>query len=155
MHAVVMESLEDYLSGTLEPAVAKGIEAHLSTCKPCHDEVRSMQDVSQLFGSLQVEETLEASAGFYAGIVAQVEAQAQPAPPLGGLFALDFGFARRVAFASLMTLAILGTYLVTHEVESPASRWPEAVMAQQDSPAFESAPAPDNMLVTLTAYEER
>jgi hypothetical protein len=26
-------------------------------------------------------------------------------------------------------------------------------MAQQDSPAFDSAPAPDNMLVTLTSYD--
>ncbi len=155
MHAVVMDSLEDYLSGTLEPAVTRSIEAHLSTCKACRDEVRSMQDVSQLFGALQAEETLEASPGFYAGVVACVEAQEQPAPSFAGLFSLDFAFARRVAFASLMMLAVLGTYLVTHEVESPASPWPEAVMAQQESPAFESAPAPDNMLVTLTAYEER
>jgi len=53
-----------------------------------------------------------------------------------------------------MTLAILGGYLVTRESDSPVGLSPEAVMAQQDMPAFDSAPAPDNMLVTLTAYEQ-
>jgi hypothetical protein len=32
---------------------------------------------------------------------------------------------------------------------------PETIMAQQESPSFESAPAQDGMLVTLTAYEQR
>jgi len=31
---------------------------------------------------------------------------------------------------------------------------PEAIMAQQESPAFDSAAAQDSMLVTLTAYEQ-
>jgi len=153
MHAVLMDSLEDYLSGTLEPAVERSIEAHLSTCKACREEVRSMQDVSQQFGSLRAAEAIEPSAGFYAGVAARVEAQ-QPAPSFASLFAMDFAFGRRLAFASLMMLAVLGTYLVSHEVEYPAGPQPEAVMAQQDSPAFDSGPAQDNMLVTLTAYEQ-
>ena len=45
MHAVVMDSLEEYLSGTLEPAVLRDIEAHLSTCELCREEIRGMQDV--------------------------------------------------------------------------------------------------------------
>ncbi len=43
MHAVVMDSLEEYLSGTLEPAVERTIEAHLSACQACREEMRSMQ----------------------------------------------------------------------------------------------------------------
>lgn len=153
MHAVVMDSLEEYLSGTLEPAVERSIEAHLSTCKACREEVRSMQDVSQLFVSFRAEDAPVPSGGFFAGVMQRVEAQ-RPAPSFASLFALDFVFGRRLVFASLMMLAVLGTYLVSRETEYPTGPSPEAVMAQQESPAFDSAPAQDNMLVTLTAYEQ-
>lgn len=153
MHAVVMDSLEEYLSGALEPAAKRSIEAHLSTCNACREEVRGMQDVSQLFVSFRAEEEVEASAGFFAAVMQQVEAQ-RPAPTFSSLFALDFVFGRRLVFASLMMLAVLGTYLVSREVEYPAGPSAEAVMAQEDSPAIDAAPA-DNMLVTLTAYEQR
>jgi anti-sigma factor RsiW len=154
MHAVVMDSLEEYLSGTLEPAVERTIEAHLSVCQACREEVRSMQDVSQLFVSFRAEEEVAPSARFFAGVMQQVEAQ-RPAPSFASLLALDFSFGKRLVFASLMMLAVLGTYLVTREVEYPAGPTPERMMAdQQPSPSLPSAPE-DNMLVTLTAYEQR
>lgn len=154
-----MSSLEEYLSGALEPASQREIEAHLNTCPMCRDEIRSMQDVSQLFVSLRSPDSLRSgdgwnpSPGFFAGVMQQVGAR-RAAPSFAGLFALDFAFARRVAFASLLTLAIVGSYLVTRETELPGGPSPEAVMAQQNSPSFDSAPARDNMLVTLTAYEQ-
>jgi len=154
MHAVVMDSLEGYLSGTLEPAAEKAIEAHLSTCNACREEVRSMQDVSQLFVSFRSDEALPASPGFFAGVLQRVEAVG-PAPSFAGLFALDFVFGRRLVFASLMMLAVMGSYLISREAQYPTGPSPEAVMAQQDSPAFDSAPGQDNTLVTLTAYEQR
>ena len=148
MHAVVMDSLEEYLSGALEPAVERSIEAHLSACKACREEVRSMQEVSQLFVSFLADEgEVAPSGGFFAGVMQRVEAQ-RPAPSFAGLFALDFVFGRRLVFASLMMLAVMGTYLVTHEVEFPSGPAPVVV------PEVASAQA-DNMLVTLTAYEQR
>jgi hypothetical protein len=66
---------------------------------------------------------------------------------------LDFAFGRRLVFASLVTLAALGGYLVSHESEYPTGLSPEAVMAQQDSPAYETAAARENMLATMTTYE--
>jgi anti-sigma factor RsiW len=154
MHAVVMDSLEEYLSGTLEPADQRSVEAHLSACQPCREEVRGMQDVSQLFGSLKSDEVLEPSLGFYPGVLRQVN-EAEPAPSFAALFGLTPAFARRLVFASLLTLAVLGSYLVTREADYPVGPSPEAIMAQENSPAFDSAPARDNMLVTLTAYEQR
>jgi anti-sigma factor RsiW len=153
MHAVVMDSLEEYLSGTLEPAGKRTIEAHLNGCKTCREELREMQDFSQLIGSLRTEEAVDVSPGFFAGVMQQAGLQRRPLPSFAGLFALDFAFGRRLVFASLVTLAILGSYLVSREAEYTGPS-PEAVMAQQESPAFDSAPAPDNMLVTLTAYEQ-
>ena len=153
MHAVVMDSLEEYLSGTLEPVVLRDIEAHLSTCEMCREEIQGMQDVSHLLVSLRSEVVYDPSPGFFAGVIEQV-GERRSTPSFASLFSLDLAFGRRLVFASLMTLAILGGYLVTRESDSTMGPSPEAVMAQQDRPAFDSAPAPDNMLVTLTAYEQ-
>lgn len=152
MHAVLMESLEDYLSGTLNPAERRSIEAHLGSCERCRQEVAGMQEVSQWFGALKVQEDLGLAPGFYARVMRQV-GHRQAVPSFAGFFALDFAFGRRLVFASLLTLAALGSYLVTHESEYPTGLSPEAVMAQQDSPAYDSARAQENMLATMTTYE--
>src|SRR5579862_4845100 len=147
MHAVLLESLEEYLAGALTPADRKEIEAHLSACESCREELRSMQEVSRLFGSLRSEEALEPTPGFYARVMSEVGEQKTAAPTFASLFTLDFAFGRRLVFASLLTLAVLGSYLISRESSYPAGPSPEAVMAQQELPAFDSAPAPDNMLV--------
>jgi anti-sigma factor RsiW len=151
MHAVVMESLEEYLSGTLEPAVERRIETHLSACEACRKDVADMREVGLLFGSLQCAEVVEAPPGFYARVMAR--ANAQKAASFSNIFALDFAFGRRLAFGSLVTLAVLGSFLIVRESRSPVGPSPETVMAEEYSAAFDSAPAQDNMLLTLTAYE--
>lgn len=147
-----MESLEEYLSGTLKPAVLREIEAHLSICEMCCQEVAGMQQVSQLFGALKTEEELAPAPGFYARVMREV-GHRQAVPSFAGFFALDFAFGRRLVFASLLTLAALGSFLVSYESEYPTGLSPEAVMAQQDTPAYDSAPAQENMLATMTTYE--
>jgi anti-sigma factor RsiW len=153
MHVVVMDSLEEYLAGALEPAAQREIEAHLSTCKNCREEIHSIHDVSLLLVSLRSDEVFDPPPGFYAGVQQQVDAR-RAVPTFAGLFGMDFAFGRRLVFASLLTLAVLGSYLVSNEIGIQTGPSPEAVMAEQDSPNFESAPARDNMLVTLTAYEQ-
>ncbi len=152
MHAVVMDSLEEFLAGTLKPEVQRDVEAHLSTCGPCREEVAAMQEISQYFRVLEAPEAIEPAPGFYAQVRRQV-GDRHAVPAFAGFFALDFAFGRRLAFASLITLAILGSYLVSTETEYPTGLSPAAVMAQQDSPAFDSARGQDNMLVTMTTYE--
>jgi len=154
MHAVIVENLEEYLAGTLEPADRREIEAHLGACEGCREEMNVMQDVSQLFVSLRQEEIWQPSPGFYAGVVRQVEATAVR-PSFASLFSLDFVFGRRLVFASLVVLAVLGSYLVSREAAYPAWPSPESVMAEQNSPSFDSAPGHDRMLVTMTAYEQQ
>ena len=152
MHAVVMESLEEYLSGTLKPAALRDIEAHLSNCELCRREVAGMRQVSQWFDAFKIEEELAPAPGVHARGMREV-GQRQAVPSFAGFFALDFAFGRRLVFASLVTLALLGSYLVSHESEYPTGLSPEAVMAQQDLPAYDSAQARENMLATLTTYE--
>jgi anti-sigma factor RsiW len=152
MHAVVMQSLEEFLSGTLNPEAQRDIEAHLRSCDTCRSEIRSMHEVSQWFGSLRAEEPMIPPAGFYARVAQQIE-QEKAAPSVAGLFGLDFAFGRRLVFACLLMLAVLGSYLVSRETSYAAGPSPEAIMAQQESPAFASGQGQDNMLVTLTAYD--
>ena len=152
MHGVLIDSLEEYLSGALEPAARRVIEAHLRTCAGCREEVAEMREVSGLFASLRPEQALEPGPAFYAGVMRQVRGRAA-APAFDGFFGLDFAFGRRLVFASLLTLAALGSYLVAREQQAFGGPPTEVVMADQTSPVFESAPAQDKMLITLADYE--
>lgn len=153
MHAVMMESLEEYLTGSLEPAALRDVEAHLSTCRACREELQSIREVSEMFGSLRPDraEVWNAGPGFYARVVQQAGQRASAS--FASYFGLDLAFGRRLAFASLLMFAILGGYLVSHESDVPVGPSPEAILAQQNAPGFETASAENNMLVTLTAYE--
>jgi anti-sigma factor RsiW len=156
MHAVVVDSLEEYLSGTLEPAVQREIEQHLSACDMCREEIRAMQDVSDLFVAFRSEEVLESSPFFFASVMRQVSQQPQEKPSVTSLLSFDFTFGRRLVFASLVVLALMGSFLMSRESAVPNEPSPVSIMAQENSPEFDSAPA-HNMLVTLTAaaYEQR
>jgi anti-sigma factor RsiW len=152
MHAAVMESLEQYLSGALKPADREQIEAHLNQCEVCREKVAAMEDVSLLFEGLRGGDTVEPAPGFYARVMERV-GEYRPAPSLADVFAWNLAVGRRLAFACLLTLAVLGTYLIRKETGYAGGPSPSAIMAQQDLPSFESAPGSDAMLVTLTAYE--
>ncbi|HEY9141932.1 MAG TPA: zf-HC2 domain-containing protein [Bryobacteraceae bacterium] len=150
MHRVVMESLEEYLSDVLEPAARRRIETHLSDCVSCRAEMDGLADVSRLFGALR-NEAYEPAPGFYARVVKRIEAGTAPSL---GLFGFDLAFARRLAFSCMLTLAVLGSVLVSREVTYRGSFTPEAVLSQDNAAeAAGSALAQDNMLLTLTAYE--
>lgn len=153
MHAVMMENLEEYLAGTLEPVELRELEAHLATCGMCREELRGMRDLATLFGTLRHEpaEAWDVVPGFAAKVMAQVE-RSKPAYGFAGLFALNLAFGRRLVFASLLMLAVAGGFLVTRESQYPVGNSPEAILAQQNSPGF-GANAENNMLATLTAYE--
>jgi anti-sigma factor RsiW len=153
MHAVMMDYLEEYLAGTLEPVELREIEAHLSTCGVCREEIRGMREMTELFGALRSDESEAANIplGFSAKVMEQVSRR-KAMPAFARFFALNMEFGRRLVFASLLTVAVVGGYLVTHEAQNPSGSSAEAILAQQNAPGFE-ANAENNMLVTLTAYE--
>lgn len=152
MHPVIIENLEDFLSGMLLPAGLREFEAHLQGCPACREEVRGMQEVSGFFAALRPEDAFAPPPGFTARLMAQVARE--PAPSFWSLFSLEAGFGRKVVFASLLTLAVLGSYLVSRETDYSPAPSPEAIMAGDQNPAFEGSPVNrDRMLVTLTSYE--
>jgi anti-sigma factor RsiW len=152
MHAAVMESLEDYLSGSLNLADRQRVEAHLNQCEMCREEIAALEDVSLLFEGLRSEVAMEPAPGFYARVMKRV-GERRPVQSVANLFAFDLAVGRRLAFACLLTLAVLGSYLVSRETNYSAAPSPESIMAQQDSPSFGTVPGHDAMLLTLTAYE--
>ena len=79
MHAVVMDSLEEYLAGALEPSKRRAIETHLSACRSCREEVGSMQESALLFDSLRSEEVVDLPPGFCAAVLQNVQSL-KPAP---------------------------------------------------------------------------
>jgi anti-sigma factor RsiW len=144
MHQVIVDRLEAYLAGA--PG-SREFTAHLESCQECRAELREMQEISSAFVALRTPEEIAPAPGFYARVAQRVEAERPRS--IWGLCLLDPAFGKRVAFASVMTLAVLGSYLITRETEysaGPAS--PEVIMAQQ-APARD----PDVMLATLASYE--
>jgi len=144
MHQVILDRLEEYLAGT--PS-SREFTAHLESCHECRTEVNEMQGLSSAFLALRSTDEVVPPAGFHARVFQRVE-QERPRS-LASLFWLDPVFGKRVAFASVMTLAVLGSYLITRETEySAGPPDPEVIMA-------EHAPAqdPDVMLATLASYE--
>jgi anti-sigma factor RsiW len=154
MHAVVMENLEEYLAGELTPFTLRNIEAHLKTCGMCREELAQMREMSTWISSFKLEPTVvEPAPGFYSRVMRQVGGL-KPVPTFASLFALDLAFGRRLAFSCLLTLAVLGGYLVSKETGEPAALSPEMVMAQQNAPSFDSPQAHEAMLATLTGFEQ-
>ena len=145
MHQAIVESLEEYIAGGLTPAAQRDFDAHLETCEECSREVNGMLEISGLFESLRPAEEVLPPAGFCARVMQQVGRS--QAPSFWSLFSLDAAFGRRVVFASLLTLAIFGSFLVSRETGyAPGPSTPEAVMAEHNTNR-------DAMLMTLASYE--
>ena len=144
MHQVILVRLEEYLSGSPSP---REFTAHLESCEECRAEVREMLELSGALRAIREPEPAAVPSGFYARVAQRVEAQRPRS--FWSLFWLEPAFGRRVAFASLMTLAILGSYLISRETEySTGPSNPAAIMAQQST-----GEDPDNMLATLASYQ--
>ena len=145
-------TLHAYLDGELPSAERATLERHIETCATCREEIAGMKQVSYWMRALKPEQPIQPAPGFYARVMQQV-GDRKPAPTFSNLFALDLAFGRRLAFGCLLTLAVLGSYLVTRETGEPAALSPEVVMAQQDAPALDATKAHEAMLATLTRYE--
>jgi anti-sigma factor RsiW len=152
MHDVIENGLEEYLGGK----VRRDFQAHLAQCAECRAEVRQFEEFSGLFQALREPEPVQPEPGFYFRLSQNIDAQRQPS--IWSIFSLDAVFGRRVAFASLMMLALAGSFLISRETgfERLNMNSPEAVMAAHDvSVPHEPSADRDRMLVTLASYEQR
>lgn len=146
MHDVVVNELEEYLGGKASPA----FHGHLASCQACRTEVESIAGVSGLFADLRSEAPLEPSPFFYTRVAANIVEHQNT--DHWGLLAPGAAFFRRIAFASLLVLAGLGSYLVMREGDVSGTD-AATIMAQHDATADHAASTDrDLMLVTLASY---
>jgi len=156
MHEPISEYLEQYLAerGKL-PANA---EEHLAGCLECQEELAAMKAQSVLMQSLRAPRDVEPRAGFYARVMEQIEARRAKATFWSGF--LEPAFAKRLAFASLTLVLLLGSVLAVIQndrvsEDMAVSAHPEMVMVPQATPAS-ATDSPDQerdaTLVNLTTY---
>jgi anti-sigma factor RsiW len=146
MHAVIIDHLEEYLSGRMPHSALDRFQGHLATCGECRREVGEIQESTSLLRALKPAGAVEPAPSFVAQVMQTVAER--PVPSFWTVFE-DFAFGRRVVFASLLTLAVLGTVLVSREqAYAPNPTTPEAVMADAAG-----SPNADQMLATLANYE--
>ena len=149
MHDIVVDEFERHLSGEASPA----FYAHLDDCPDCRAQVARMDEISLVVRELrQVDAAPEPPLGFYNRVANRiVEDQRKEA---WGLFSPGAAFFRRIAFASLLLLAGLGSFLVTRE-SAAGGQDAAAIIAQHDVSADHAASADrDRLLVTLATYPQ-
>jgi predicted anti-sigma-YlaC factor YlaD len=154
MHQTIQDGLEDFLAGTAGREDRVRIEAHLRECAGCRSEVESMQEMSALFSSLRSPDPPVPSPGFYARVARCIENE-QPESFWAGFLEPVFG--RRLALASLLVLATLGTVLMSRETEYAAGPSPEMILAaERDAPPMQPGPLldRDQMLYTLVSHKQ-
>lgn len=151
MHEVVRNELERHLSGKASAA----FYAHVAECDACRTEVAEMDEISLVLRELSptLGEVPEPSLGFYTRVAATIREQ-QPRSPFARLFSPGQAFFQRIAFASLVLMAGLGTVLINNEANEDGLD-ATTIMAQYDgTTSHASAAEPERLLVTLAAYHE-
>ena len=155
MHEPLLGGLEDYLDGK-GPNVE--VERHLAECASCRQELAAMQAHSAIFRALRAPAVeTELAPGFYARVMNRIESEGKPS--LWTLFGESL-FAKRLAYASLTALVLLGTVFVTTEdntQEELLAAAPEAIMAEgSEEPAITENRDRDRdvVLVNLATYQD-
>jgi anti-sigma factor RsiW len=149
MHQPIRERLEQYLGGTED----RDVELHLAECRQCKSEVERMRRQAAILRSLRPGE-LEPAPGFYARVMERVESQRITSV---WSILLEPVFAKRLAYASLALLALLGTLAVsigTEPAAPPSSA--EVIMVENPiGPPLGADPARDRnvVLVNLATYQ--
>ena len=116
-----------------------------------------MKAQSRLFRSLQCPADAEPAPGFYGRVINRIEAQT--APSIWSLFSESL-FAKRLAYASMTFVALLGTYFISSigRDQRVTINSPEATLAADDDQRTISNTDPDRdraaTLFTLATYQE-
>jgi len=154
MHQTVQDGLEDFLAGSADRNTEMRIEAHLRQCEACRREVEAMKEMSEMFSCLRSPDPPVPAPGFYARVTSLIEKQQ---PESFWTAVLEPVFGRRLALASLLFLAVLGTVLMTRETEYAVGPSPEMILAvETEAPALQSHPPMDRdqMFFTLAAHRQ-
>lgn len=155
MHEIVREYLEEHLRSKGMSGRLRDFHSHLSACGACRETVKRMEETSQLFDVLRLRAEQEPGPGFYARVMTKIEAEKRPS--VWSLL-LDPVFGKRLVYASLTLVVLLGSYMVSSEnAEMAQAARPEVILSNQAStnvvaPANEGDR--DVILVNLATYKD-
>ena len=154
MHQPIRERLEEYLSGMIDTGGIREIEDHLASCEQCRNAVDEMRRQSELLKVLRPPDEIEPAPGFYARVIDRIESQKTPSV-WNAL--LEPALARRIAYASLILLVLMGTLAVSVDREEDmVASSPEVILSEEPvMPPFgvDQQRDRDAVLVNLTTYE--
>jgi hypothetical protein len=151
-HQILVDQFERHLAGN----ASEEFHNHLRVCDECRREVAAMQEISQVVSTAFTVDSAESPvppmAGFYNRVSGRIVEQQRS--QFWWQFSPGVAFFRRVAFASLLFLAGLGSFLVSREAAEGGTD-AAAIMAQHDASAVHAASSDrDQLLVTLASYRE-
>ena len=139
MHSPLREHLEGYLIGALLPAEQRELETHLAGCPGCRSNLSALEGSARDLRLLRPPEDLgeEMAPGFFLRVLQRIEEQREA--PFWTML-VDPGFGRRLVFACLVLLAMLGGYVAAvSPVES--QHFPEAILAGRPTSGSPFTPA--------------
>ncbi|HLJ47221.1 MAG TPA: hypothetical protein VKU01_14490 [Bryobacteraceae bacterium] len=164
MHQPVRDNLEEHLRG-IEKEYRKPVpgemQEHLAACEDCMAELKTVESHAAAIRSLRAG-AVEPRAGFYARVMNRID-ETRAKASIWSAF-LEPVFARRIIYASLALVLLLGTYLVSSDSvdQSLPQSQPTMAITQQDQKTvdadFENGTVAqqqrDAVLVNLASYQE-
>jgi anti-sigma factor RsiW len=114
MNEILREHLEALLTGNLTETERTRLEQHFNSSATDREEFEAFRETSLLLRELRPQdgEEWEPDAGFYARVSQRIDRERTV--PFWQVF-LEPMIARRLAFAGLMWLLLLGTYSVAYD----------------------------------------
>ncbi len=108
MHRSSKEHLERYLDGSRHWSGRAEFESHIDGCRECREEVAAISAQASLLRVLDAGQEVAAAPGFYAAVMAAIDARRRPR--VADAF-LDPAFGRRLVYACLASLLVLSSLL--------------------------------------------
>ena len=157
MHQVIRDHLETFLSESEEGRLPSDFRTHLEACESCRQKVQQMKEQAGLLTVLRETREVEPRPGFYARVLDRIDSQRGDS--IWSVF-VESPFGRRIAFASLILVVLVGTYLVSSEpmagVAAPQSAAVTSLEDEQGAVVSASTPQEtrDAVLVNLASYRD-
>lgn len=131
MDSFFQERLEDYLGGRLGERETAEFEQRLEADATAFAEVSQFRETANLFALLKVDpsEDVEPAPGFYYRVMNRIEAERSE--PFWSVLVQPF-MVRRLAFAAMMWLLMLGSVAVFHDDTTAQSvQLADSILKQQ------------------------
>jgi anti-sigma factor RsiW len=145
MDDLMKENLEDHLAGMLAGERKSEFEAYLAKHPKAAEELARFEESAELLRMLRSEDgdemSLRPAPGFYGRVMRQVNDER--GVPFWMVF-LEPLLLRRLAFASLMWLALLGSYIAVSGSPDPRNpHFAEHILTRPPTPEYEVRLGPD------------